>query len=308
MHVIALLLLLAGAAAAQVTFERHDDRISVAVDGQPFTELFYGKDAGKPYLHPLRSASGKLVTRQFPMADVASESKDHPHHRGLWFSHGDVNGFNFWAGEPSQRDSKTGIIRVVKVGSLRGGDKSGTLQAQFEWVDPNGHVLLTEDRTMVFYSDPANRKIDFDILLTAASQATFADTKEGIFAIRLASELDETRTGRMTNSLGAQSEKDCWGKRAAWMDYAGQVQGEELGVAIFDHPGNPHHPTYWHARAYGLFAANAFGAHDFEGADAPSGAMTLERGQTMRFRYRVLIHPGKTGLGALAKEYAEYGK
>jgi hypothetical protein len=307
MRAIAVLTMLAVPVWAQVQLRQHPDRVSVEIEGKPFTEMFYGPGTTKPYLHPLRSASGKIVTRQFPMADVVGESKDHPHHRGLWFSHGAVNGFDFWGNEASQQDGKKGSIRVSRIVAVKSGAKAGEVEAVFAWLDPQGKEVLKEDRRMVFYGDGKNRTIDFDIRLTATVTATFGDTKEGMFAIRLADGLREPE-GVMSSATGARTEKECWGKRADWMDYAGRVDGEALGVAIFDHPGNPAHPTYWHARGYGLFAANPFGAHDFTSGAAASGAMTMEAGKSLRFRYRVTIHAGGTDAGALAKAYAEYGR
>lgn len=305
MRAIAVLTMMAVPLWAQVRVETHSDRVSVGIDGKPFTEMFFGAGTTKPYLHPLRSASGKVVTRQYPMAAVPGETTDHPHHRGLWFSHGDVNGVDYWGNETSQQNGKKGTIRLSKIVGTKSGAKSGEVEALFAWIDPRGEEVLKEDRRMVFAGDAKDRTIDFDIRLTASVAATFGDTKEGMFAIRLADGLREPE-GTMTNSAGARTEKECWGRRADWMDYAGRVDGESLGIAIFDHPENPAHPTYWHARGYGLFSANPFGAHDFTNGKAASGAMTLKAGESMRFRYRVLIHGVGTGAAALAKAYAEY--
>ena len=157
---------------------------------------------------------------------------------------------------------------------------------------------------------------DCDITLTAVQQVKFGDTKEGTFGIRLASELEEPhkdappsppRTGRMVNSEGQQTESNVWGKRANWVDYFGEIKGEKLGVAIFDHPSNPRHPTYWHVRSYGLFAANIFGLHDFLNDKAQDGSVRLLPGQSLHFRYRVVIHPGdwqSAGIAALYQKYA----
>jgi hypothetical protein len=116
------------------------------------------------------------------------------------------------------------------------------------------------------------------------------------------------RTGRMTNAEGNSGEAQVWGKRSAWVDYAGEINGEKVGVAIFDHPANPKHPTYWHSRSYGLFAANIFGEHDFYSDKRRDGSVTLEKGQTMRFLYRVVIHPGDTISANIPALYAGYLK
>jgi len=312
-----LLLAAALPLCAQVKITQHTDRISVEIDGKPFTDLFVGADTTKPYLWPLRAASGKIVTRAFPMDMVEGETRDHPHQRGLWFSHGDVNGFDFWGNEMSQHkdDGKRGRIVLKKVGELKSGKKSGSLSATFDWIDPQDKVLLTESRTIVFYSNPTLRIMDFDINLLAHEKVTFGDTKEGTFAIRLAAGLEEPqkksppkppRTGLMVSSEGGKGEKDVWGKRASWVDYAGELEGEKLGVAIFDNPANPKHPTYWHSRSYGLFAANIFGEHDYYNDKTRNGSVTVEPGNSLRFRYRVVIHPGDYASADIAGMYKKY--
>src|SRR5499427_9998952 len=135
---------------AQVKITQHTDRISIDIDGKPFTEMFVGADTTKPYLHPLRAASGKIVTRAYPMDTVEGESKDHVHHRGLWFSHGDVNGLDFWANEPSQEDGKKGKIVLKKVDDIKNGKKMGSVATTFDWIDPTGKTILTESRTTTF--------------------------------------------------------------------------------------------------------------------------------------------------------------
>jgi len=297
--------LLAAPLAAQVRVVQHGiEDIAVDIKGQPFTTFYIGPETNKPYLHPLRSASGKIVTRGYPMEDLPGESRDHPHHRGLWFSHGDVNGFDFWGNE--QRGGKFGRIVLVKVDGVSSGKESGGIDATFDWRDPSGDTLLTEARHMVFYAHPKNRTIDFDIRLVARQKTVFGDTKEGTFALRVASPFEEQHGGKMVDSQGRQGEKQIWGNRADWVDYYSVVDGEPLGIAMFDHPENPCHPTWWHARGYGLFAANIFGLHDFEKDKSKNGSLTLQPGETLRFRYRVIIHPGDAHSAHIAKLYADY--
>jgi hypothetical protein len=302
--------------SAQVKIVAGEEKYSVEIDGKPFTDFYFGKDTQKPYLHPLRAASGTIVTRAYPMVDtIAGESKDHPHHRGLWFTHGDVNGFDFWANEPSQESPKKGRVVLKRIGAKSKSDE-GYLDAVFDWVDPSGKPLLTETRRMTFYAHPTLRIIDFDIALKALKKkVTFGDTKEGTFAIRLAAGLEEPqkrsladppRTGKMVSAEGAEGERNVWGKRSPWVDYSGRLGNEALGIAIFDNPKNPKHPTYWHSRSYGLFAANIFGEHDFYNDKTRNGSVTLEPGKTLRFRYRVVIHPGDTKAADIPKLYQEY--
>jgi hypothetical protein len=169
---------------------------------------------------------------------------------------------------------------------------------------------------MVFYADRDRRVMDIYVTLTTVVDAKFGDTKEGTFAIRLATPLEEpypkakgvARTGKMVNAEGLETEKNVWGKRSAWVDYAGELEGEKLGIAILDHPTNPRYPTYWHSRSYGLFAANIFGVHDFTRDKTKDGSLTLAKGKSMRFLYRVVIHPGDTGSAKIAEEFKRFSK
>jgi len=299
-----LILLLAGASClpAQVKFAKEE--ITVIVDGKPFTTFHYGSLSGKPYLAPLRSASGKIVTRRFPMEQVAGESKDHLHHTGLWFSYDDVNGVKFWENDPSYKKGKVGRI-VVRSAEMKPG-KSDTLHAVMDWVSPDGGTLLIEDRDMTFYSDPKLRTIDFRITLTAAQDVTFGDTKEGAFAIRLADAFTEKKGVKITNADGLAGMKSVWGKRSDWVDYSTELDGEKIGVAMFSHPQNPRHPTYWHARDYGLFSLNPFGQKGFD-PKAEESQWKLPKGQKITFQWRVLIHPGEMDgaqIGEIYKAYA----
>jgi len=296
----AMLLLLAALTtlSAQVKFNPADQ--SITIDGKPFTTFHKGDDAGKPFLSPLRSASGKVVTRLFPMESIPGESRDHLHHRGLWFTYDDINGVKFWENDPSYKKGRIGRV-VVRDSSWKG----NTLTATMEWRDPEGKVLLVETRDTIFRADPALRVIDFRITLTAAVDVTFGDTKEGAFAIRLAENFTEKRGGKISDSEGRAGMANVWGKRSKWVDYSGEIDGEKLGVAIFDHPANPHHPTYWHARNYGLFSLNPFGQNSFD-PSAPENIVKLKTGEKIAFHWRVVIHPGDAETGKLADLYKEF--
>ena len=288
--------------SAQVRFSR--DTISVDVDGKPFTTFHYGALNGKPFLAPLRSASGKIVTRHFPMELVPGESRDHVHHTGLWFSYDDVNGIKFWENDPSYKHTNMGRI-VVRSAEWKDGDRAGTLTAIMDWRDPGGKTLLVENREMVFYSDPKLRTIDFRITLTPAVDVMLGDTKEGAFAIRLADNFTEKKGAKIVNADGAVTMAKVWGKRSNWVDYTAEVEGERLGVAMFDHPQNPRHPTYWHARDYGLFALNPFGQSAFD-PNQQESHWKLPASQKVVFRWRVVIHPGDAETGRVANLYKEY--
>ena len=286
-------------------FGQTPDHIDIDLDGKPFTTFHAGADAGKPYLAPLRSASGKIVTRRFPMETIEGESRDHLHHRGLWFCYDDVNGVKFWENDPSYKNPKIGRIVVRQI---HWQPATETIDAIFDWNDHDGKTLLTEHRIMTFRATPALRIIDFDITLTAPEKVVFGDTKEGAFAIRLADALTEkSGSGKMINAEGQQGMANVWGKRSSWVDYSGSIAGEKLGVAIFDHPSNPGYPSRWHARDYGLFALNPWGQHGYD-PSAEEAHTTLAAGASLHFRWRVVIHSGDTASAHVADLYREFAK
>lgn len=306
---------------AQVAIAEQADQVQVSIDGQPFTDfVLRGGNAMKPYLYPLRTATGKLVTRKFPMETVDGEPKDHPHQRGLWFAHERVNGFDFWNNEADYKTANRGRIVVNKIRDVQSGPDAGSFTADLEWQDPNGAKVLTETRKMTFRKTPTLRIIDVDLTLKpVAGDVTFGDAKDGAFGIRLAASLEEPGnaakgvenqipgTGKMVNAEGAAGEKAVWGKPSNWVDYAGEVDGEKVGIAIFDHPSNTHRAR-WHSRGYGLFAANPFGLNVFTKDKSQDGSVTLKPGETLRFQYRVIIHPGDAEAAKIASLWDEYLK
>lgn len=319
---VALIAVSSCLAAEPVTVARHGDTIDVQIGGKPFTTFYFGADSPKPYLHPLRSAQGTIVTRGWPMVkDIPGESHDHPHHRAMYFAHGDINGVDFWGEKTESRAQQTakgkfysseelpkGRTVFVKLDEMESKGDTGRIRAEFNLVGPDGNVMGQEIQDYTFGGDQANRMIDCAFTIRATkSPLKMGDTKEGTFAIRVVKALEEP-TGHMLSSTGAVGEKDIWGKRADWVDYSGEVAGETLGITIFDNHSNIKHPTYWHARAYGLFAVNPFGEHDFYNDPKRDGSVTIPAGGSLTLRYRVLIHHGDAKEANLAEAYERYLK
>ena len=303
--------------AAQVKITSGPEKIAVEINGQPYTDFYVaGPGVTKPYLHPLRTASGVYVTRMWPMEKVAEEASiakpDHQHQKGVWFAHDSViahgEKLDFWNNEADYTTDDRGKIVLQKVDRVTSGKDQGSIAATFDWTDWSGRSkALTESRVMTFYAaDPKLRIVDFDITLTAVDKLTLADGKDGLFGIRIRPVLQERRgTGHIATANGLETEQKAWGKQANWCDYTGEVNGEKVGIAILDHPENPHHPARWHVRPYGLFAANPFLAA-FTEEKSQEGAITLERGQKLRFRYRVIVHSGDLKTAGIADQWDRY--
>ena len=298
--------------AESVDVQRDGDRIDVVIGGHPFTSYYFGAAAAKPYLFPLRSALGTIVTRGFPMVtDIAGEDHDEPHQRAMYFAHGDVNGYDFW-GEAAyprwSRHSASTFGRTVfrKLDEMQGGSDSGTLRAEFDLLRPEGEAIATEIQSYIFRGDEKSRIVDCEFTILANhGPVRMGDTKEGTFAIRVVKALDSP-PGRLVNSNGAVGEKVIWGKLANWVNYDGNVGGEDVGIAIFDHPKNFRHPTYWHARGYGLLAANPFGLREFTHDRHQNGGLSIAAGGSLMLRYRVFIHHGDLKQAKVADAYRQY--
>ena len=328
-------LLANGAAQAQrvqLVVNEVGRRVDVLVDGRPFTSYIWPTTLKKPTLFPLRSAKGTIVTRGYPLEPRKNERVDHPHHVGLWMNSGDVNGLDFWnnsdAIKPDQQP-KMGTILHRKIVEAKGGSDKGTLVVETDWVKPDGSALVKEHTEFVFRGDATSRTIDRTTTLAALGERVlFKDNKENFFGMRVARELElpydkaEVLTdasgkptpqpvkdnagvsGQYTSSEGLQGDA-VWGTRGRWMMLTGTVASEPVTIAILDNPSNPDFPTYWHARGYGLFAANPLGASVLtEGKQ--SFNLTLEPGKSTTFRYRVVILSGTAKPADIEKAYQTF--
>jgi hypothetical protein len=301
-----------------VTFKNGQTSVDVLIGGKPFTSYFFpGQDVlKKAVLFPLISAQGTTITRGYPMAPRAGERVDHPHHVGMWLNYEDVNGFDYWNNSTnivaSLQNHKMGTI--VHTSIVKQDAKSGTLVVSADWIDNDGkgQKVLQEKTTYVFSGTSDSRTVDRITTLTAvAEQVLFKDVKDGMFAIRVARQLEipsnkpdvftdahgvETKVPVMDNtgvngdylsSEGVKGEA-VWSTRAKWMNLHGEMDNHSISVTIFDHPSNVSYPSYWHSRGYGLFAVNPLGAKVFSnGKDERN--LTLKKGESVTFRYRTLI-------------------
>ncbi|MBE7559019.1 PmoA family protein [bacterium] len=275
-------------------------KVRVEIGGRLFTEYLYSGQP-RPVLYPVMGPSGIAMTRRFPLErGPAGESRDHSHHRSLWFAHGSMNGEDFWtegghSGRIVQED-----FRIVA---------PDVLETSNVWRCPHGDGVCRDRRRLRFQVFPEGWLIDCEIVLLAAERdLVLGDTKEGGMAIRVADGLrlgSQGAGGRGVNSEGATG-PDLWGKRARWVDYYGEIEGRMVGVAVFDHPASFRHPTWWHAREYGLLAANPFGMADFGAGPAHAGDATVPKGQSLRLRYGFFFHNGTPEVARVEAVYRRW--
>jgi Methane oxygenase PmoA len=312
------LLLYAVAAAAErgirVVADEAHSRVDITIDGQPFTSYIWPTSLKKPVLYPLITDEGITVTRGYPLDPRPGERVDHPHHAGMWFNYGNVNGFDFWnnsdAIKPEDR-SKMGSILQTKIVSMKSGVDRGELIVDSVWITGKGQRILDESTRYIFLRRDHARIIDEVVTLKALDRAVFNDDKEGLLGLRVASWLEsaEEKGGIFLDASGKPTKVDAvqnsdasgiyltsegakggaaWGTRGRWCSLTGHTGEHTVAIAIFDHPGNPGYPTYWHARGYGLFAANPLGRNIFD-PKQPALNFTIEKDQSATFRYRILL-------------------
>ena len=320
----------------QLTHNEAAKSVSVTVDGKPFTAYIYPGPTvlKKPVLYPIVSSGGNPITRGWPLNPRPGERVDHPHHVGMWFNYGDVNGHDFWNNSISvgpEHKGPFGTIVHTGVTAMKSGVGRGELTVTANWLDKDGVPMLQETTRYIFEATTHERTIDRITTLKALGKdVLFKDNKEGLIAVRVARELEHPSTkpevftdakgvatavpmlnndgvtGRYVSSEGAVGDA-VWGTRAGWVNLTGTINGETVSVVLLDHPRNVGYPTYWHARGYGLYAANSLAPSIFSNGKAPAMNKSLSAGQLMTFQHRLVIASETLAEPAVAKRAANFG-
>jgi hypothetical protein len=304
----------------QVRFDEKSDGVAIQINSKPFSFLHFGREVGKPHLHPLLTISGgpDPVTRAFPVDPLPGDSTDSPHHRGLTIGAQKVNGQDFWENDPGSAGPAKGTIAFQELTAVAGGDDRGTLSMLAHWISREGRLWLVERRTMTFYTNPAERRtFDIDLELEAMEPVTFDDQQNAIIGLRLALPFDTHYDGWVANAAGGLNEAGVRGRRSPWLVWIGITSGgQRMGVAIFDHPSNLNHPTRWEVQDKGFLMANPFGGRAFAPFDPTAAkedaAHTMKRGDKLRLRYRIVIYPAEREVpetvGKVGGLFAQFGR
>ena len=318
----------------KIVKDAKENKFNILIGGKPFTSFLYPGNIEKPVLYPIRSSKGTVVTRGFPLNPQAGDPTDHPHHLGLWFNFENVNGLDFWNNSyaiPQDKKHLYGWIKTDKILKTSDGDK-GVLAYHANWTNQKNEVLLEETTTYEFSGKGNQRIIDRITVLKANTQVVFNDAKDGLFGLRLAHALempattdqkftdnkgnvtivkagtDKLPNGNYITSEGIQG-NDAWSTRGAWCKVYGKMGSDSVSISIIDHKANPNYPTFWHARGYGLFAANPLGEKVFTNGKSTKN-LTLKPGEFVTFRYRVVIEEGAktTSTQQINKLAADFSK
>lgn len=312
-------------------------KVDVFIGEKLFTSFIYPDTLEKPVLYPIIAADGITVTRGYPIAPRPNEPTDHPHHIGLWFTFENVNGLDFWNNSfaiPAEKKHSYGWIKTDNILETKSG-KAGLLTYHANWANQNNDVLLEEITSFQFSGNRGQRVIDRTTTLKANTDVLFKDAKDGLLGFRVAHELqiptkeekkftddkgnvtvvkasiDSIADGNYLTSEGKQGD-DAWSTRARWCKMYGKMGKDSISIVIIDHPANPNYPAYWHARGYGLFAANPLGENIFTNGKLTKN-LALKKGESVIFRFRIIIDDGSKTISAdalntIADAFAKKGK
>lgn len=318
----------------KVVKDAKEKKVDIYIGQKPFTSFLFPDTLEKPVLYPIHAANGTAVTRGFPLRTEPADPTDHPHHLGLWFNFENVNGLDFWNNSyaiPTEKKSGYGWIKTDRILEAKGGSK-GILSYHANWTNQNNDILLEETTRFEFSGNDHQRLIDRITVLKADTVVTFTDAKDGLLGLRLAHALqiptnedekfsddkgnvtvvkggtDKIAKGNYLTSEGKQG-NEAWSTRGVWCKVYGKMGNDSISITIIDHPKNPNYPTFWHARGYGLFAANPLGEKVFTNGKSEKN-LTLKKGESVSFRYRILIDDGDKTISPeqLNKQANAFGK
>ena len=293
----------------EVSNNESEKKIDVKIDGKLFTSLLYTDELNvlkKPVLYPIVSSNDIIITRGFPIDPRPNERIDHPHHIGAWLNYGDVNGLDFWNNSdaiPDERASEMGTIRLKEITNIESGTGKGMLTILSNWMNSEGKVIIIEKTDFIFIASEGKRVIDRKTTLTATDEPVlFKDNKEGMIGIRMARQLElpSDKPVKLSDAHGNKTDVPVLDNTGVTGDYLNSE-----GITGMDNPDNVGYPTYWHARGYGLFAANPLGQKIFsEGEEELNFA--LDTGESTTFKYRILILDSIAGAGQIDAEYNNF--
>ena len=291
----------AGAKSAVEIEDIGGGKLEVRIAGKLFTRYHYGAEWPRPFLYPFIGPKDTPVTRNFPMRDdVPGETHDHPHHRSVWVAYGEVNGTDNWS-----EGENHAWIRHIRFEEVTAGPVFGRIRSRNSWTSKEGAKQMEDVREFTFFNLESERLVDVGVKLVASDgDVALTDTKEGgIISVRMATSMDGDKGGMIANAYGGKTEAENWGKPAHWVDYYGPVGGKTMGITIMDHPSSFRYPTRWHVRDYGLFTANPFALKYYEPEKGSNGDHTMNKGEELSFRYRLLVHEGDTQQAKVGESY-----
>ena len=286
----------AGAVWSQnkVTAVAVGSRIDISINDNLFTQYIFREDEKYPYFFPVNGPSG------FGMTSMRNGL--YPHHSSLFFACDRVNGGNYW-----QEGLERGQIRPLRAEIKKSGADSVVIVNECIWSRPGAESPIRDVRTITVTAPAKNLYIiDFDIRMDMLMDVVIEKTNHSLFSVRMAHDLSVANGGRMVNANGGsgeQGDSGTFGKPSPWMDGYGTRNGKTEGLAIFQHPSNLWYPSPWFTRDYGFFSPTPM----YFVKDEASGTR-FKKGESLRLRYRVLVHSGDPVEADVEGQFKQYRK
>lgn len=281
---------IASLAQSKISAVKIGDRIDVSINDRLFTQYHFAENEKYPFFYPVNGPSGFSVT--------SMRNSLYPHHSSLFFGCDRVNGGNYW-----QEGLERGQIRTLRAEIKETDGDKVVIENECIWTRPGANAPVKDVRTITI-SSPSKELyiIDFEIIMEMLMDVEILKTNHSFFSGRMAPDLSVTAGGRMINAEGQEGEQGdngTFGKRSPWMDCYGTRNGITEGMAIIQHPDNPWYPSPWFTRDYGFFSPTPM----YWPEDDKSS--TFKKGETLKLKYRVVVHSGNTAEAGIAKLFSD---
>lgn len=277
-------------AQTKITAQKFADKIDISINTNLFTSYILSTNEKYPFFFPVNGPSKASVT--------SMRNANYPHHSSLFFGCDKVNGGNYW-----QEGLERGQIISLRADILASGGDQVVIENECIWTRPGTPAPIKDIRTITVRAPSDNLfVIDFDITLEMLMDVTIDKTNHSLFSGRMDPDLAVTNGGTMINAEGETAEKSTFGNASPWMDYYGERMGKTEGMAILQHPSNKWYPSTWFTRDYGFFSPTPMYWPE-------NGENTiLKKGETVRLRYRVLVHAGDHKAADVAGAFEKYSR
>jgi len=276
-------LLPAVAGTAQIAFQERPGELVITASGQPLATYVYAdKEITRPYFAHVHVPSGVQITRHHPPIEGQDLTDHATFHPGIWLAFGDINGQDFWRIKAPVRH-----IKFVQPPRAAGATGTFVVENSYRRADKPDQVVCHEICRYTIKAQEDGYLLVSDSVFWAPEAFAFGDQEEMGLGVRVATPISVKSGGHMLDAAGRVDEKEIWSKSSAWCDYSGTIGGHQVGILLMPDPAN-FRPARFHARDYGLLAANPFGQKVFGAAQ--ESRVTVQPGELFRLRFGVLLH------------------
>lgn len=272
----------------KVTATKFPTKIDININNNLFTSYIFSLDEKYPFFFPVNGPSNGSVT--------SMRNANYPHHSSLFFGCDMVNGGNYW-----QEGLDRGQIISLRADILPSDGTKVIIENECVWRRPNANAPIKDIRKITITAPSKEMyQIDFEITMEMLLDVTIRKTNHSLFSGRMDPDLAVINGGKMINANGDEGEKGTFGKKSPWIDCNGKRGNNVEGMAIMQHPSNAWFPSPWFTRDYGFFSPTPMYWPE------NNQETTLKKGDTIKLKYRVLVHSGDEVQSKIADQYEKF--